>query len=128
MKCLVGRFLPGNHHLIFLSITSRQLQPLETYYKKLHRKIQQLPQSTANHACYVFLSTLFIEAIVHLNKEQYSPSFARWHNQHTLLPPLMNIKHNIILIFLMLMLTIRSNCRRFFNKVTGKDAVIFLLE
>ena len=48
-----------------LVLTSSDIQDLETYYRSLLRKIQNLPTSTANPACYLLLGALPIEAIIH---------------------------------------------------------------
>ena len=49
-----------------LHITFRQLQLLQTYYRKILHKIQNVTQSTGNPACYLLLGAMPIDAIVHI--------------------------------------------------------------
>ena len=49
-----------------LTLTKKELQPIETYYKDLIRKILHLPSSTANAACYMLVGALPIEALIHI--------------------------------------------------------------
>ena len=49
-----------------LPIASIELEPMETYYRELLRKIQHLPESTANAAVYLLVGALPVEALIHI--------------------------------------------------------------
>ena len=49
-----------------LPITTRELVPLEKYFKGLIRKIQHLPESTATPACYILIGAVPMEALIHI--------------------------------------------------------------
>ena len=49
-----------------LTVTSKDLQPMEVYYRELLRMIQHLPPSTANPACYLLIGAMPVEAMVHI--------------------------------------------------------------
>ena len=48
-----------------LTLTTREIEPMETYYRNLLRQIQHLPPTTANPAVYMLVGALPVEALIH---------------------------------------------------------------
>ena len=49
-----------------LPVSTKDIQPMEVYYRELLQHIQHLPKSTANQACYLLIGAIPIEAHVHI--------------------------------------------------------------
>ena len=49
-----------------LTLKSREIEPMETFYRESLRRIQSLPQTTANAACYLLIGAIPVEAIIHI--------------------------------------------------------------
>ena len=48
-----------------LTLSPKEVEPMEVYYRNLLRQVQHLPQSTANPAVYLLVGALPVEALIH---------------------------------------------------------------
>ena len=60
-----------------LTLTPKDIEPLEKFYKNTLRMIQHLPQSTAKQICYLLLGALPVEAHIHINTLNHLGSIMR---------------------------------------------------